>query len=230
MSLAVGATRIFGPIRWPAAQIPQEGTWHPCLLAEARGNNNDSAGGVNGAPISVSPGTCDYGGYFWGNNNVCQRNLSYAHAFEAAASIIELPFIIGSPYSHSNLIEVIVDKGRRLADVPVRLSLVWPRKRKDRPTVARNRLYGAELSGKHWNLTQRVAGVGFAVAPGRMLRMRLSLRLPRDFDLDAPTKLTIFQRNDSHVTTGSLTLELVRGRVKHEGHERRERKSRVRRK
>ena len=221
-NLAVGATLIFGPIRWAAAQIPQEGTWHPCLLAEARGNNNDSAGGLYGAPVSVAPGTCDYGGYFWGNNNVCQRNLSYAHVFGFEESLIELPFIVGSPYSHATLVEVIVHKGRRLADVPMKLTVLPPRKGEKAPVPAKHRVHGAELTGKHWNLTHRVAGVGFAITPGQTLRMKLSLKLARDFDLDAPTRLTIFQRNDAHVTTGSVILELVRGRRKHGGRERRD--------
>ncbi|MGF6921542.1 sialidase family protein [Paraburkholderia sp. 40] len=230
MSLAVGATRIFGPIRWPAAQIPQEGTWHPCLLAEARGNNNDSAGGTDGAPVSVAPGTCDYGSYFWGDNNVCQRNLSYAHVFAAADSLIELPFIIGSPYSHATLIEVIVHKGHRLADVPMKLAVLPPRKGEKQPLPTENHMHGAEFSGKHWNLTHRVAGVGFTVAPGQTLRMKLSLKLPKEFDLDAPTRLTIFQRNDSHVTTGSAILELVRGHDEDANHERKQRDSSTRKK
>jgi len=230
MNLAVGATRIFGPIPWLAAQIPQEGTWHPCLRAEARGNNNDSAGGPDGAPLLVAPGTCDYGSYFWGDNNVCQRNLSYAHVFAAAESLIELPFIIGSPYSHAKLIEVIVHKGHRLDDVPMTLEVLPPRKGEKQPPPAKNHMHGAEFSGKHWNLTHRVAGVGFAIAPGQTLRMKLSLKLPKKFDLDAPTRLTIFQRNDGHVTTGSAILELVRGHVKHANHEPKQRDSSARKK
>ena len=218
MNLAVGATRIFGPIRWPAAQIPQEGTWHPCLLAEARGNNNDSAGGNEGAPVSVSPGTCDYGGYFWGNNNICQRNLSYGYVFSDAESLIELPFIIGSPYSHAKLLEVIVHKSHRLADLPMTLTALPPKKGNEPPIPAKDRMHGAELSGKHWKLTHRVAGVGFAVAPGQTHHMKLSLKLPKGFELNEPTRITIFQRNDGHIITGSAILELVPGHGKHEHH------------
>jgi hypothetical protein len=219
MNLAVGATRIFGPIRWPAAQIPAEGTWHPCLLAEARGDNNDSAGGPEGAPVSVSPGTCDYGGYFWGNNNVCQRNLSYAHILSLEEALIELPFIIGSPYSRAKLVEVIVRRSEPLARVPMTLSAL-PLKGNGPPAPAKDRVYCAEFSGTHWNLSHRVAGIGFAVTPGQTHGMKLSIKLPKGFDLKLPTRVTIFQRNDGHVVTGSAILELVPRHEKHRGHDR----------
>jgi hypothetical protein len=228
VTLPVGATRIFGPIRWPAAQIPQEGTWHPCLLAEARANNNDSAGGPEGAPVSVNPGTCDYGGYFWGNNNVCQRNLSYAHVAFAAESLIEFPFVIGSPFSHAKLIEVIVHKGPKLADLPMTLVALPPQKGNEPAQPAKDRTHGAELSGKHWNLTHRDSGVGFAVTPGQTHRMMLSLKVPKGFHLDAPSELRVFQRNDGHVITGTAILEILPERPKHdrEHHEREHHKRR----
>jgi hypothetical protein len=46
------ATRIIGPVVWPAAHIPDSGTWHhPCLLAEIRTDNDDSAGGPDSVPV-----------------------------------------------------------------------------------------------------------------------------------------------------------------------------------
>lgn len=229
-NLAVGAARIFGPIRWPAAQIPQEGTWHPCLLAEARGNNNDFAGGLNGAPVQVAPGTCDYGSYFWGDNNVCQRNLSYAQLFAKAESLIELPFVVGSPYSHARLVEVIVQKDGRLDDVPMILELLPPRKGEKPAVPDKTHVHGAKPAGKHWKLTHRVAGVGFAIEPGQMLRLKLSVRTPENFDLDAPAKVTLFQRNDSHVMTGSAILELVRAHARHADQEPEKRDAKARKK
>ena len=206
-NIPVGATLIFGPIRWPAAQIPVEGTWHPCLLGEARGNNNDSAGGPGGAPVEVSPGSCDYGSYFWGNNNVCQRNLSYAVVDDDQA-LIELPFVIGSAFSHARFVEVVVQKGRRLAEVPMHLVTLPPKGGDEPPTPAKGHAMGVRAGTGGWEMTHPVASVGFEVKPGTMHRMKLAFRLPRDFDLDAPTRLTIFQRNDFHVFTGSVTLEL----------------------
>jgi hypothetical protein len=220
MTLPVGATAIFGPILWPAAQIPQEGTWHPCLLAEARGNNNDGAGGPEGAPISVSPGSCDYGGYFWGNNNVCQRNLSYAHVFDAE-TMIELPFVVGSPYSRARLIEIIVQKDRRLADVQMTLIALPLRKGEEPPRPANRHLHGALASNKHWKVNRSTAGVGFEVQPGQMHRFKLTLKLPKGFDLDKPTSITIFQRNDGQLITGSAILKIVPGHRKLEKHKRR---------
>ncbi len=121
--LANGATRIIGPVVWPAAQIPPPASWHPCLLAEARADNNDSAGGPNGCDIDADPDPCVYGSYFWGNNNICQRNLSYAPVVAAAAAYIELPFLVGSVWSSARFLDVIVDKGRELAFTPMTLRM-----------------------------------------------------------------------------------------------------------
>jgi hypothetical protein len=123
-----GATKLLGPVVWPAAQIPDPASWHPCILAEVRADNNDSAGGTNGCDIQVDPGTCNYGSYFWGNNNVCQRNLSYATVVAATAAFIELPFIVGSVWSTAKFLDVIVEKGRELANTPMtlRMELVPP--------------------------------------------------------------------------------------------------------
>jgi hypothetical protein len=60
--------------------------------------------------------------------------------------------------------------------------------------------------------------------------MKLSLKLPKEFDLDAPARLTIFQRNDGHVTTGSAILQLVRGHDEDANHERKQRDSSTRKK
>jgi len=123
VSIANGATSLLGPVLWPAALIPSPASWHPCILAEARADNNDSAGGTNGCDIQVNPGTCDYGSYFWGNNNVCQRNLSYATVAATTAAFIELPFLVGSVWSKTKFLEVIVEKGRELAHTPMRLRM-----------------------------------------------------------------------------------------------------------
>jgi len=116
---------ILGPIMWPAAQIPVEGTWHPCLLGEVRCGNDDSAGGTNGADIPADPAdTCPHGSFVYGNNNVCQRNLTYVKIGKKAAARIIHPFLVGSVWDHKpRFIEVIVDKGRELAAVPMTLSM-----------------------------------------------------------------------------------------------------------
>jgi hypothetical protein len=123
-----GATRLLGPVLWPAAQIPDPASWHPCILAEVHADNNDAAGGSLGCDIQVDPGTCHYGSYFWGNNNVCQRNLSYAPVPVATAAYIELPFLVGSVWSTAKFLDVIVEKGRELANTPMTLRMepVYP--------------------------------------------------------------------------------------------------------
>jgi hypothetical protein len=118
-----GSTKLLEPVLWPAAQIPDHATWHPCVLAEMRADNNDTAGGVTGCDIQVDPGTCNYGAFFWGNNNVCQRNLNYAKVKPAAAAFIELPFVVGSVWSKAKFIDVIVEKGRELSDTPMTLRM-----------------------------------------------------------------------------------------------------------
>jgi hypothetical protein len=126
VNISNGGTRIIGPVLWPAAQIPDPAHWHPCLLAEVRTDNDDSADttpGSVGCGIDADPSTCVAGSFFWGNNNICQRNLSYAPVLLASAAFIELPFVIGSVWSTAKRLEVIVDKGRELALTPMSLRI-----------------------------------------------------------------------------------------------------------
>ena len=125
-TLTSGSTQIVGPLVWHAADIPAEGTWHPCLLAEVRADNDDSAGGLNGCGVDADPGTCDYGEYFWGNNNVCQRNLSYAPVGPFEPVWVQLPFLVGSPYAPARSLSVIVERDPELADIPMTLRMVRP--------------------------------------------------------------------------------------------------------
>jgi hypothetical protein len=125
-TLASGSTQIVGPIVWHAADIPPEGTWHPCLLAEVRADNDDSAGGLNGCGVDADPVTCDYGEYFWGNNNVCQRNLSYAPVPPFRPFWVHLPFLVGSPYAPARSLAVIVERDPELAEIPMTLRMVRP--------------------------------------------------------------------------------------------------------
>lgn len=252
-----GTTKLIGPVVWPAAQIPPPASWHPCILGEVRADNNDSAGGSNGCDIQVSPGTCDYGAYFWGNNNVCQRNLSYATVVAKKALYIELPFLVGNVWSKAKFLEVIVDKGRELAKVPMTLrmepvclpgehpkppkppcqpgDLVFSEKchvvvrvgdcdvgeiltmpgtvwRPKCPTAAEpavpDTCYGGEKVGQEWKLTQHRAAVGLSIVKGEMLRATLSFTTPTNLEPGTRTLVRIFQRNDRHVITGSVILEM----------------------
>jgi hypothetical protein len=117
-----GQTKLLGPVTWHAADIPSH-PWHPCLLAEVRADNNDSAGGPNGCDIDADPDPCAYGSYFWGNNNACQRNLTYVPVQSAKSARIQFPFIVGSPWSKSRFLQVMVEKPRELAETPMRLTM-----------------------------------------------------------------------------------------------------------
>jgi hypothetical protein len=124
VSIPSGATKILGPVLWPASQVPPESTWHPCLLAEVRADNDDTAAtGSIGCWIDADPTTCGAGAYFWGDNNICQRNLSYATVPAAMAAYIELPFLVGSVWSSTRFLEVVVDKGPELAATPMMLRM-----------------------------------------------------------------------------------------------------------
>lgn len=123
-NIAAGAAaQIVGPLTWPAAEIPAEGTWHPCLLAEVRCDNDDSAGGPDGCPIQASANACFPGSFFWGDNNICQRNVTYAPVVLREHLHIVFPFILGSPWSDAELVEIMVDKGMELRELPMQLSL-----------------------------------------------------------------------------------------------------------
>jgi hypothetical protein len=126
INIPSGATKFIGPVTWPAAEIPPRTGWHPCLLAEARADNDDSADttpGSTGCGIDADPNPCVFGSYFWGNNNITQRNLTYAWAVAGVAAPIELPFVVGSIWSTARFVEIVVDKGRELALTPMTLRL-----------------------------------------------------------------------------------------------------------
>ncbi len=119
-----GQTKIIEPVLWPAAQIPDPSVWHhPCLLAEVLVDNDDSAGGPDSIPVPAEgdKNACNYGSYFWGSNNITQRNLSYAPLPLQALSQVSFSFIAGNYWSTSQFMEIIVDKGRDLAEVPMTL-------------------------------------------------------------------------------------------------------------
>jgi hypothetical protein len=122
--VANGQTVILGPVLWPASQIPLQGTWHPCLLGEVRCGNDDAAGGNDGADIPADPAdTCPHGSFVYGNNNVCQRNLTYVSKKKRGATRVQLPFLVGSVWdAKPRVIEVTVDKGR-LAEVPMTIRM-----------------------------------------------------------------------------------------------------------
>lgn len=131
VNIAVGSTKIVGPVAW---NVTEKTSWHPCLLAEVLADNDDSAGGLFGCEISAAyrptrrknigtSYTCFSGSYFWGNNNVCQRNVSYATVKSQSASIIEYSFVVGNIWSNSEFIEVIVEKGNDLYQTPIVLQM-----------------------------------------------------------------------------------------------------------
>lgn len=104
-----GATKIIGPVVFPATKIPAQGSYHTCLLAEVRTDNDDSAGGKFGCGVPIDPNPCTYGSYFWGNNNVCQRNLSYQSVPAHRASSLEFKFIVGSVWSTARFLEISLE-------------------------------------------------------------------------------------------------------------------------
>jgi hypothetical protein len=120
-----GATVILGPITWPAAQIPPPGSWHPCLLGEVRSPGDDSAGGTYGCDIPADPADpCPHGSFVIGNNNACQRNLSYANVVAGASVHIHFPFVVGSVWDKKErFVEVMIDKGPDLALTPMTLRM-----------------------------------------------------------------------------------------------------------
>jgi hypothetical protein len=121
-----GEVKILGPIVWPAAMIPTNVTFdHPCLLVEVHANNNDSAGGPNSIPVPAEgdKNACNYGSFFWGSNDITQRNLSYGPAPAGFATQAQFVFIAGNFHSPARFVEVVVDKGKHLARVPMTLTM-----------------------------------------------------------------------------------------------------------
>jgi len=121
-----GAEKVLGPVVWPAAMIPTTATFdHPCLLVELRANNNDSAGGPNSIPVPAEgdKNACNYGSFFWGSNDITQRNLSYGPAPAGAATQVSFSFLASNFNSPARFVEVVVNKGKQLARVPMTLTM-----------------------------------------------------------------------------------------------------------
>jgi hypothetical protein len=240
-SLASGATQIVGPIVWQMADIPDQ-SWHPCLLADARADNNDSAGGTDGCAIDSDPDPCTFGSYFWGNNNACQRNLTFNQAPLPAR--IVFPFIVGSVWNKARYLEVLIDKGPHLAKIPMQLHAEpielpgHPHAGCTSELLFLSRGHVAVRAGERtlgelvlppgavwrcpdgashqvgpWHLTRgRRESVGFSSAPGRLWKLTLAFDRPEK--LPPGTSVRVFQRNDKHVITGSVELALTRGHAR----------------
>lgn len=119
-----GATRIIGPVTWPADNIDPNVWHHPCLLAEVLSDNDDAAGTFPASipvPAEGDKNACNYGSYFWGSNNITQRNISYAPVSFNVLNAISFSFIAGNVFSRSNYMEIIVDKGKDFAEFPMTL-------------------------------------------------------------------------------------------------------------
>jgi hypothetical protein len=142
--------------------------------------------------------------------------LSYAYVVQALETKIEFPFIVGNPFSRARLIEVIVHKGDRLAEIEMILRAEPVRERGPAPRVSKKTLHGVAEGEGHWKLTHPVARVGFATKPGESYRMTLTLTTPKKLDLKKPAILEIFQRNDRRRITGGVQLQLVRARAEKE--------------
>jgi hypothetical protein len=230
-----------GPIVWPMAAIPPSGGgWHPCLLADVRADNNDSCGGTDGcASADADPDPCFYGAYFWATNNACQLNLSYvpAPALLTAKSIV-YPFLVGSPWSRSRFIHVIIDKGPVLAEVPMLLAHD-PQLQDGKRELASElvaaagpalRFEGAALesspgvkrSHEGWHLHQPRSSVSFPVAPGQQVPLKLVFEPPRKLKHDAVIR--VFQRNEHHQVTGGVQL-VLRAHEHHDQVEEKDRKA-----
>src|SRR5207302_1000284 len=93
--------------------------------AEIRTDNDDSAGGPDSIPVPAEgdKSACNYGSYFWGSNNISQRNLSYAPASMTELKALRFPFVAGNVWSKARHLEIIVDKGKDLAEVPMSLEV-----------------------------------------------------------------------------------------------------------
>jgi hypothetical protein len=123
VTIPSGQSRILGPITWSGAVIARHPWHHPCLLGEVRADNDDSAGGPNGCSLPADPDPCAYGSYFWGNNNVSQRNLAFVPVSAGRSIVVTFQFLVGSIWSRARLIEVIIDKERALAETPLILCM-----------------------------------------------------------------------------------------------------------
>lgn len=126
VNISNGNTQIIGPVVWPAASIPDPTTFHhPCLLAAILADNNDAAGGPSSIPVPAEgdKNACNFSSFFWGSNDITQRNLSYAKVPLGAAYPLSFSFIAANLASPAKYIDLMVDKGRMLANVPMTLRL-----------------------------------------------------------------------------------------------------------
>jgi carboxypeptidase T len=92
-------------MRWQASLIPNDTTWHPCILVEASPND--------GPPAS--------GSHVWDNNNLAQKNITIVNATPRKKVIF--PFVVGSPFSAERRCSIEFRKVKCPAQIGLSLSI-----------------------------------------------------------------------------------------------------------
>jgi hypothetical protein len=120
VNISANKEAILGPVLWPADK-PYGFFQGYSLLAEARADNDDSAGGTGGCEFPYEQDACNYSCYSWGNNNICVRSEP-GLVLPTLYNVI-CRFLIGCPLCPPGFVEVIVEKSRELALIPMKLRM-----------------------------------------------------------------------------------------------------------
>jgi hypothetical protein len=235
-TLASGANTI-AKFSLSAAQVNdlygwETGGWHPCLLTEARCDND------YGRPVGV---------HTWENNNLAQRNISTVPA--ASASSVLYPFVAGHKLNTERYMELVIDRHRLPRDIELFLDpwdigkyfptveLPLPTDQKlitflDRTRLAISlcgcegiltleagstfqcrediSLQGAELVTQDGKRLAAIradkAVIGFQKQPGEMRQMSLTFRVPDGAQPGEKYQIDITQRNTDRQAVGGVTL------------------------
>lgn len=171
--LAVGASKILGPIEIPAGDLQKwSAAGHPCILAKVECDNDDSNGGASGCAIPEALNSCGAGAYFWGTNNACQRNVTLITFNPVGGWLHNLHLFAGNPQSQSEEIGLVFEPIGHLKGIPIRLRL------KGSPKLKAEGMKDASPSRDGWSLEGKRPALRFGVKRGTRLEFEMSLELP----------------------------------------------------
>ena len=103
-----GSGNTIAKVRWPAALIPPDAGWHPCLLLEVSPHDGPNAPGP----------------YVWDNNNLAQKNISIRNA--RPGERLSFPFMIGHPLMKGLQQTVVVNKLKAPRNMNIAFSTAKP--------------------------------------------------------------------------------------------------------
>lgn len=218
-TIAPGSSAILGPITIPQAEFPFGLYGHPCLLAMIHVDNDDGYGTPpEGCALYAEQGPGGMESFFWQTNKTCQKNLT--QLILPPGQLIELPFVIGHPYSLSQTITLVLETSgiflehplqlRRLANIPTRPGA--------RPLPAPRSLGGwrppiVSSINEEWSIKDATSRVIVDRRNEPTVPMAVALQISETAHTGETGRIRIIQYNDNGLMAGAVDYSVVVGKA-----------------